>query len=102
MVVVEFVFADMVDHVVPVSLDRSISYPVTEELVGAFHIRSICDVETGVGVILVGGFGTVVVVLLVLLGVTKFVLYENPFMSVPHEVELKQRLEPQLQEKPIV
>jgi len=73
----------MVDHVAPPSVDRSISEPVTGEVVGAFHIRSICDVETEVGVILVGGFGAVVVVLLVLLDVTKFVLYENPFTVVP-------------------
>ena len=61
----EAVFATMVDHVVPLSVDRSILYPVIAEpplLDGAVQDRLICDEEDAVAVRPVGDEGTVAVV----------------------------------------
>ena len=58
---VEPVFDEMVDHVVPLSVDRSIMYPVMAEppLDGAVQDRLICDVDAAVAVNPVGETGTV-------------------------------------------
>ena len=59
----EPVFATKVDHVVPPSVDFSISYPVMVEpplFDGAVHDRLICDVDAAVAVRPVGGCGIVV------------------------------------------
>ena len=52
----------IVDHVVPLSVDLSILYPVIAEpplFAGAVHDRLICDVDTAVAVRPVGGCGAV-------------------------------------------
>ena len=59
---VEAEFATSVDHVVPLSVDRSIMYPVTAEpplLAGPVQDRLICDVDTDVAVNPVGDPGAV-------------------------------------------
>src|SRR5438552_19079624 len=58
------VFATIVFHVVPPSVDLSILYPVIAEpplFVGAVQLRLICDGETAVAERLVGGCGVVAV-----------------------------------------
>ena len=57
-VTVEDVFEINIDHVVPLSIDFSISYPVIAEpplLDGATHERLICEDEVAVAVRPVGG-----------------------------------------------
>ena len=54
----EPVFATIVDHVIPPSVDRPILYPVIAEpplLLGVVHDRLICDDDTAVAVRPVGG-----------------------------------------------
>ena len=56
------VFATIVFHVVPPSVDLSILYPVIAEppvFTGVHHDRLICDGDTTVGVRYLGGSGTV-------------------------------------------
>jgi len=60
----EPVFATAVDQVVPLSVERSILYPVIAApplLDGATQLRLICDDETAVAARLVGDPGAVVV-----------------------------------------
>ena len=60
MVAVEPVLATIVFHVVPPSVDLSISYPVTGEppsSTGAVQLRLICDDATAVAERFVGGCG---------------------------------------------
>ena len=62
---VEAVFACAVDHVVPPSVDLSISYPVMVEpplFDGAVQDKLICDTDAAVAVRPVGAPGTVAVV----------------------------------------
>jgi len=64
-VTVEDVFEINIDHVVPLSIDFSISYPVIAEpplLDGATQERLICEDETAVAVSPVGGCEMVCVV----------------------------------------
>ena len=64
-VVVLAVFDCMVDQVVPLSVDLSISYPVIADpplFDGAVHDRLICEDEAVVAVRPVGALGAVVVV----------------------------------------
>ena len=64
-VTVEDVFEFNIDHVVPLSIDFSISYPVMAEpplLEGAAHERLICDDDTATAESPVGGCGMVCVV----------------------------------------
>ena len=51
----------MVDHVMPPSVDLSISYPVTASptTIGAFQPRPISELETALALRLVGGGSTV-------------------------------------------
>ena len=56
------VFATIVFHVVPPSVDLSILYPVIAEppvFTGVHHDRLICDGDTTVGVRYLGGSGIV-------------------------------------------
>ena len=62
-VTVEDVFGIRLDHVLPLSVDCSISYPVIAEpplLLGAVHDKLICDDEIAVATNPVGDDGIVV------------------------------------------